>query len=407
MLFALFLAISVSQDQAPLRAGCSSDSAIRATLAAGTTLTLKYAMSGESTPCYKVSAQVDGKQIDGYLPGDAIDGLATFDKARREANWTEVRPSLPAPKTPAAAEEASGSIRVGSRSPLVVQANALIEKGKPEEALRLLEPALRDHPDAGLLTIAGIAEWKNEDPKQALQYWRQSLDMTPDPDLQKLYARVERETQNDKSGEKLYGYRVLLRYDDVTVPVETARTMVKVVDDAYARVSAQLGCTTDDRIVTIVQSWDAYYKTTGAAEWSAGSFDGRIHLPVGAGQSVNAETEKRLAHETTHACLAMLGKWPTWLHEGMAQKLSGEALSPAARARVADAIKAGKMPPLESLDHGWMNADPHNPGLAYSAALAAVERLYADYGADGVRNLLKNPERLEPITKDLDQKLGL
>jgi len=38
-----------------------------------------------------------------------------------------------------------------------------------------------------------------------------------------------------------------------------------------------------------------------------------------------------IAHETTHACLTMLGEWPVWLQEGLAQKLSGEALAPAVR----------------------------------------------------------------------------
>ena len=34
-----------------------------------------------------------------------------------------------------------------------------------------------------------------------------------------------------------------------------------------------------------------------------------------------ALTRRTLAHETVHACLAALGNWPAWVHEGLAQRL--------------------------------------------------------------------------------------
>ena len=39
-------------------------------------------------------------------------------------------------------------------------------------------------------------------------------------------------------------------------------------------------------------------------------------------------------------------------------------------------------------------------------ALAAVELFCKDYAAYGLRNLLRNPERLPEITADLDRKLS-
>jgi len=38
-------------------------------------------------------------------------------------------------------------------------------------------------------------------------------------------------------------------------------------------------------------------------------------------------TRQVFAHELVHACLANIGSWPAWLHEGLAQKLSGEPVS--------------------------------------------------------------------------------
>jgi len=405
---ALALAISIGQNDVSLRSGCDPHAAKVARLTAGAPLKLLYSLAGEAVPCYKVSLEVDGKPVSGYLPASAIEGLDSFEKGRRDAAWLEVHPT-PKPSGPAESSSTaapSKGLRIQATK-IVFQANQLIESGRPADALRLLEPEIHKHPDAGLLTMAGIAAWKDEDNRQALDYWKQSLDLQPDPELQMLYARVEREAKNDVSKEKLYGVRVMLRYDNVTVPAETARQMAAAVDGTYARVSAQLGCRTEERIITIVQSWDAYRKTTEAAEWSGGMFDGRIHMPAAANQQMTQDLQKALAHETTHACLHMLGDWPTWLHEGMAQKLSGETLKPGVKERLLAAARESKLTSLSMLDGGWARLDSKNASLSYGLALAAVEALYENFGNDGVRNLMRNPERLPATIADLDKRLGL
>jgi hypothetical protein len=417
----VFLALSVKENGTVLRSGCSSDSDVIATLPEGATLTIRFAMSGESVPCYKVATEAGGKAVSGYLTAASIEGLETFSNQRKNANWIEVSTTPAAApgslaNTPALAG-APTEINSGAAAPLhgiklkglrvILDAQHLIEQGQPGEAARMLEPQLRAHPqDSGIWGIAGIAAWKNQDNRTALEYWRKSLDLQPNAELQNLYAKVEREVLNDTSNETLYGVRVVLRYDGVVVSAETARRMVALVDDTYARVSAELGCTTKERIPTIVQSREAYFKTTGAAEWSGGLFDGRIHMPADAGQQLDPNLQKVLTHETVHACLAMLGQWPSWLQEGMAQKLSGEVQSPEAAAKLRQLAKDGKIPRLGMLSGGWMGLDSHNAAMAYAFALAAVDTLYESSHSDGVRNLLRNPERLPSITAELDQRLS-
>src|SRR4029078_13739386 len=84
---ALFLAVTVKDDQAPLRAGWAADARVVATLPAGTPVTLRYSMAGESVPCYKVAVEVDGKHVDGYLPASSMEGLKSFEKGRGDAAW--------------------------------------------------------------------------------------------------------------------------------------------------------------------------------------------------------------------------------------------------------------------------------------------------------------------------------
>lgn len=405
-------AVSVKEDSTALRSGCADDAPVMQQLAAGAPIKLRFALSGEKVPCYKVAVEVGGRQIEGYLPATAIAGLDSFDKGRKEAAWVTVNEALNAARNAASIEalkapEGTRSSLPASAKVILAQADQLIEANQPGKALAMLEPEIQKRRDPALLSMAGVAAWRADEAKRALEYWRESLDLAPNPDIEKLYHRVEKEQIHDQSGEKLYGVRVVLRYDSDTVPVETARGMVKAVDNTFARVSEQLGCYAEEKIVTIIQSRDAYKKATDAAEWSGGQYDGRIRVPVMSGQQMDARQEQVLAHETTHACLAMLGEWPSWLQEGMAQKLSGETLPPQARAQLAELAKAGQLPKLEALRRGWSGLDTQSARLAYSLALEAVDALYETFGTDGVRNLMRNPERLPAVSAELDKRLGL
>ncbi|HEV2473631.1 MAG TPA: hypothetical protein VGS41_13235, partial [Chthonomonadales bacterium] len=83
------VAVSVKEDNTALRSGCADDAPIVERLAAGAPLKLRFALSGESVPCYKVAVEVGGRQIEGYLPVTAIAGLDTFDKGRKAAAWVD------------------------------------------------------------------------------------------------------------------------------------------------------------------------------------------------------------------------------------------------------------------------------------------------------------------------------
>lgn len=405
-LLSLFLAIiAVKQPATPLRDGCTADADVLATLDAGTPVKIRYALAGESIPCYKVAIESKGNTLEGFMPASAISGLDEFEKGLHDASWLDASQMLGAIRS---ASEKMPSLGAHPEATLASsQAAALIESSQPGKALELLENELRNKSDPTMLALAGVAAWRSDDPQRALIYWRNSLDMEPNPDLERLYRRVEKETAGDLSTAKLYGLRVLLRYDATLVPVDTAREMVTALDREFSRISTVLGCTAEERIVAIVQSREAYHKTTDAAEWNGGQFDGRIRVPVAASQGMDAALLRIFAHESTHACLSMMGHWPAWMQEGLAQKLSGDTLSPAARAKLARMAKDGRLPKLENLHQDWSRLDTEHAVAAYALSLAAIEMFYDSYAAYGIRNLVNNPNRLASITTDLDQRLGL
>src|SRR5579863_186883 len=96
------VAVSVKEDNTALRSGCADDAPIVQKLAAGDPIKLRFALSGESVPCYKVAVEVGGRQIEGYLPATAIAGLDSFDKGRKDAAWVTVNEALNAARNAAA-----------------------------------------------------------------------------------------------------------------------------------------------------------------------------------------------------------------------------------------------------------------------------------------------------------------
>ena len=404
----LLLAAAVKDGPTPLRSGCSPDARVLASLPSGVPVTIKYSINGETGPCYKVSVEVEGKTLEGSLPASAVEQAEDFDQARRQAVWMDTPMIVNQLRASAALPSLRASAGVSAQTVAVAQkASDLISSSRPQKALELLEPELKAHRDPGLLALAGFAAWRSDDPRLALEYLRASLDLTPNPAVDKIYRQVERESKGDLSTERLYGLRVLLRYESSTVPTETARQMTTVLDQEFIRISQQLGCSAEERVIAVVQSRDAYRKSTDGAEWSAGRFDGKIRVPVFDPKVLDQSMLRSLEHETTHACLTMLGHWPAWLQEGIAQKLSGDSLTAAQRKQITGWVRDGKLPRLSNLRQDWSRMDAAHATAAYALSLAAVELLWQDSGDDGVRNLLRNPERLPQVTAELDRKLGL
>jgi tetratricopeptide (TPR) repeat protein len=397
----LLFAVITNQDSLALRSGCEADDGVVATLPLATRVEVQFAIADGSN-CFKVVARVNGQPMAGYLPGAALSGLEEFERGRRNArDGGDVQFLAPV-------ETLRQSIALSGKQPVLAQVAQLIEANQPRRALELIEPQLqKQRGNADAFFLAGLAAYRSDELRTALDYWKQSLELKPNETLAAFYHRAEREAANDRSSQTLYGMRVLLRYEDQVVSPDLARQMVGVLDQELTRISAELGCHAEERVVAIVQSREAYFKSTDAAEWSGGQYDGRIRVPLPE-SGIGSETRRVFGHEIVHACLAAVpGNWPAWFQEGMAQKLSGDSLSPAAMGLIHRMAAAHALPRLENVGQSWSRMSTQHARIAYALALAAVDLLYESYGSGGVRNLLQNPDRLQAFTAELDKRLGL
>jgi tetratricopeptide (TPR) repeat protein len=375
--------------------------------------------------------EVEGKKVPGYLSATSLAGLEEFNAARRQAS-ADSRPILTRSQVEQLRETVSPDApfhlaidalqkgRAADVEPIltksgapsdhrdvaVIRSAAWLQLNQPERALGLLEAALRRHQrDPQLLALAGMASYKLDDARSAQAYWKESLDLHPDPEIEDMLRRVQREMGADKSTAKTYGSRFLLRYDGAVADPETARSLVAALEEEFSRISFQLGCRAEERLVVIVQSLQSYRDATGAPEWNGGQFDGRIRIPMDRARTLDPRTRQTLAHELVHACLANLGRWPTWVHEGLAQKLSRGSPPPDMQNKLRELARAGRLPKLASLGNGWFRLSAEEARLRYAVAWAAAELLFRNQGAVAARNLLNDPESLPQVTAGLDRAL--
>lgn len=383
-LLAFYLAsvlLTVLEDQTPLKTGCEESDEVVATLSAGTAVTIRFAING----CYAVQA---GEQR-GYLPGVALAGVDAWEAERRGARALD---------TPVGAARVARPV---DADPLTV-ASQLIAQNRPGEALELLDLALTKGPrDPILLAVAGMAAYRAGSTARAIGYLKDAEAIRPQPAVAALLAKAEREAAADQGVQTLESTRFSLRYDPQVMTAEVARHLAGVLEQEYSRISFELGCQTAERIAATAQSREAYLRATGAAEWSGGQFDGRIRVAV----LEPAEMRKTFAHELVHACLAATGRWPAWLHEGLAQRLSGETLTPEMRQTVRAAAQCGQLPPLKKMSQTWARLTPDHARLAYGMALYAAELFFAHHQDFGIRTLIRNPEYLDRIAEDIDRRM--
>jgi tetratricopeptide (TPR) repeat protein len=400
-----FAALTIRQDSTNVRAGCEPDQAVVTSLPAGTPVEMRFRLA-DGSDCIKVAATVDGKPVQGYVPASALNGLDQFEHERSASPSVDPMRGL----MPAVARSRKTAALTGD--PALDKGAQLLALNQPAQALELLEPAAHRYKNnPSVLLLAGLAAYRADQLGMALDYWKQSLDLAPNNDLARMYERAKREAGSDQGGPRLYGMHVGVRYEGEALPADAAREVLATLDQEYTRISSELGCSSSERVMAVVQSRDNYLKSTGAAEWSGGEYDGRIHIVWTDGKQPGPQTRRALAHEMVHACLAEIPSsgpyWPAWFQEGLAQKLSGDTLSPAARDRLRRLALAHQIPTLENLRQDWSRLSVDNARLAYDIALAALDSLYENYSAYGIRNILNNPSALDQITSDLDKKLGL
>jgi tetratricopeptide (TPR) repeat protein len=281
----------------------------------------------------------------------------------------------------------------------------MIGKGEASRAARLFADALALQPDDPVLLFgAGVSahlQGRGPDAKSKLQrtlkvnprftpaslllgeivYREGDLDgaikmydtaLTFAPGHPQLTARLQQWRQEAD----VHGTLIERRQDRFRVMFEGrtdaslgART-TEALTAAFWRIGKHLGAYPSDSIQVILYTQKQFRDITRAPEWSGGSYDGRIRIPVAGADRSSPLFERVLVHELTHAMVTSIAPRavPTWLHEGLAQHFDGSDAQ-AARRRLQ---RLGQHIPLDQLEDSLADLTPAGAAVAYDESLVAV-----------------------------------
>lgn len=308
------------------------------------------------------------------------------------AAWRSLRHEAPAADQTAAA----------GPEPATVAAAAAPEgkeaAGRAREAAGDDENAVRSDagaavpPEAPAPPAAAVAGESFETLKErALSLYRQNdlpgacgqaqaaLALRRDEELIGLLLRLRREieVQRDYDGARTERFTVLF---DGYEHEETKVLVLDILKEAYARVGKELNCFPGEPVTVILYTGKDFSDVTRAPGWAGGMFgriDGKIRLPVQNAAGQEQLLRRVVTHEYVHALIhSRAAAAPLWLHEGLAQHLSGDR-----------AVNVAQVIPLAMLTDGFPG-DARAAFAAYMVSLQAVSDLIEERGMPPLRRLL-------------------
>jgi tetratricopeptide (TPR) repeat protein len=225
------------------------------------------------------------------------------------------------------------------------------------------------------------------------------------PAIGSKIARVSREAAAEGGFGRDVSRHFTIQYDGPVSP-QVARTALRLLEDAYDRLWREFGRAPQHDIPVILYARETFLHVTRSPAWVAGSYDGKIRIPVG-GLSTDEDAERLrpvLAHELTHAFIRanVPGSLPLWFEEGLAEHFAGSDAGEAARLLRAS---GGGFPSLDAVSAA-LRGGPR-VAEAYAAARIAIAQMLRLDGFWLPRRILELVAAGRPFAAALRDASGL
>ena len=284
------------------------------------------------------------------------------------------------------------AIRFDGQNPTILNfyASLLVRTGNAVEAVPYAQRAVQAAPDSpDTLAVLGYAQFAADRTKDAIQSWKRSLQIRPDPVIRGLLEKAERETQAEAAFSERESNHFTLRYEGNQTSEAFRRQVLGTLESEYEDLERELGGSPKGNIPVVLYTGEAFFDVTQAPAWSGALNDGKLRIPVSGLSSVTPELARVLKHELAHSFINQLsaGRCPQWLHEGIAQALEPKSLSSNGR-RLAQLYAVQKEIPFNMLESSFMKFTSGEAVLAYDESLAAVQYIDDTHSRADLKRIL-------------------
>jgi tetratricopeptide (TPR) repeat protein len=261
-------------------------------------------------------------------------------------------------------------------------------RGRDDEAESALRRALALDPNVPQgRRLLGLVLYRRGNLAEAIRTFEAVVAAEPDnTELRVTLERWQREFDLQTRMQTEVGSAFTVSFDG---PAEAplADKVLESLDRASWRIGAALGTYPLTPVPVVLYTKEQFTDVTRAPEWAAGGFDGTIRIPMRDALDKQAELDRVLAHELTHAFVRSIAARgvPLWLNEGLAVALERD-----------QPLDLGPMPEvpvrvhLERLPQSFSGLSSEQADAAYAVSGLAGQRLLDLYGGPAVTSLLRD-----------------
>lgn len=186
-------------------------------------------------------------------------------------------------------------------------------------------------------------------------------------------------------------------------------SVLEILEEAYREIGQKFGHFPSKPIVVVLHAKESFQGATGSPAWADGLYDpilGRVQIPIQGATTDRKWLANVLRHEYVHALLhdrlgTSSGMLPTWLNEGLAMQLAGDAWPELDEAMGGEI----KIIPLTYLESSWTALPASTSTVAYLEANSATRYLIERWGMARVDELLNALQDRSPVAAALQNKL--
>lgn len=270
-------------------------------------------------------------------------------------------------------------------------ASVLLRLGRYKEAEGFAERASRLSPGmASAFSTLGFAQFQLSKTRACIVSWKRSLQLQPDPQIEDLLKKAERELAAEGSFEQEDSSHFSMRYEGGQAPAAFRRQILQTLELDFDDLSRNLDFIPRESITVVLYSNQQYFDVTQAPSWAGALYDGKLRMPINGLTSMTSSLAHSLKHELTHSFISAIakGRCPTWLNEGVAQLEEGRS-SRSNGSRLAALYLSQHNIPLNQLETSFTKFSTAEAGVAYAQSLLTAEYIRDTYGQSDLASVLK------------------
>lgn len=284
------------------------------------------------------------------------------------------------------------AMRFDGQNPSVLNYYAVVlaKTGHASEALPYAERAVSLSPESpDSLTVLGYVQYSADRDQEAIQTWKHSLQLRPDPAVQQFLAKAERDASVQANYSERESSHFTLHYEGQQTSESLRSQLLATLDSEYDDLVHQLGIEPRNNIPVVLYTSQTFFDVTRAPSWSGAINDGKLRIPIQGVSSVTPELARVLKHELAHSFINQrsAGRCPQWLNEGLAQFVEPKPLGNGRQ--LAELYRTQHEIPLNALEGTFVSFSSMQATLAYEESLATVQYINEAYGMGDLQRILE------------------